>query len=83
MDSSEIHDSTSNTGWRSITDLFEQVFGPDSYVSKGANTLDNDDTSTVATETSQNSYTSYINAHICVKSTSMYQHSFFWISLSS
>ena len=63
MDATEIHESTSTNGWRAVTDLFEQVFGPDSDLSRSANTLDKDDISTSASETSQPSYTT-LNAHV-------------------
>ena len=63
MDATEIHESTSTNGWRAVTDLFEQVFGPDSDLSRSANTLDKDDISTSASETSQLSYTT-LNAHV-------------------
>ena len=63
MNLSEMQESTSTTSWRTVTDLFEQVFGPDSDLSRSANTLDKDDTSTSASETSQTSYTT-LNAHV-------------------
>ena len=63
MDATEIHESTSTNGWRAVTDLFELVFGPDSDLSRSANTLNKDDISTSASETSQLSYTT-LNAHV-------------------
>ena len=63
MNLSEMQESTSTTGWRTVTDLFEQFFGPDSDVSKDGNILDKEDPSTVATETSQNSYTT-LNTYV-------------------
>ena len=63
MDATEVHESTSTNGWKTVTDLFEHVFGPDSDLSRSANTLDKDDTSTSETETSLTSYTT-LNADV-------------------
>ena len=63
MDATEIHESTSTNGWKTVTDLFEHVFGPDSDLSRSANTLDKEDTSTSETETSLTSYTT-LNADV-------------------
>ena len=60
MDSNEDLEASSSNNWETVEDLFEQVFGPDSKLSKNENKFDEKNTSSTLT---RNAQTSYITLH--------------------
>ena len=56
MDSNESLESTSITNWKTVTDLFEQVFGPDSESNENENNSHENDSSSLGTKNASTSY---------------------------
>ena len=56
MDSNESLESTSITNWKTVTDLFEQVFGPDSESNENENSSHESDSSCLGNKNASTSY---------------------------
>ena len=57
MNSNDSLEFTSTNNWKTVTDLFEQVFGPDSEVNENENNSHEDDASSLD---NKNAHTSYV-----------------------
>ena len=56
MDSIEGLETNSSNNWKSVTDLFEQFFGPDSDLSKNGNILEKNSSSSTINHNASTSY---------------------------
>ena len=56
MDSNESLESTSITNWKTVTDLFEQVFGPDSESNENETNSHENDSSSLGNKNASTSY---------------------------
>ena len=56
MDSNESLESTSITNWKTVTDLFEQVFGPDSESNENENSSHEDYSTCLGNKNASTSY---------------------------